>query len=123
MDNDFCSINIIPLVDIMLVLVTIVLITSNFMVRGLIPVSLPKSDSSGEIAKEVINVDMTADGAIYFKGEAASLYDLPIMLQNYDRELLVLINADKELTLQPFVTIVDVLKNCGFKRVSLQTEK
>ena len=124
MENDsFSGINIIPLVDIMLVLLTIVLITSTFMVRGVIPVSLPKSDAAGELAKEVINIDMTIEGTVYFKGAPVTFNDIPILLAEYDRELQVLINADREMTLQPFVTMVDTLKNCGFTRVSIQTEK
>ena len=124
MENEsFSGINIIPLVDIMLVLLTIVLITSTFMVRGVIPVSLPKSDAAGELAKEVINIDMTVDGTVYFKGVPVVFSDLPILLAEYDRGLQVLINADKEMTLQPFVTMVDTLKSCGFTKVSIQTEK
>ena len=41
-ESGFESINIIPLVDVMLVLLTIVLTTSTFIAVGAIPVELPK---------------------------------------------------------------------------------
>ena len=123
-ESIFSGINIVPLVDIMLVLIVIVLITSNFMVRGLIPVNLPKSESAAaDTVKEVITVDMTSEGSICFKEELISLSDLSAKLLDYDPELQVIISADKELTLQPFVTVVDTLKGAGFMKISIQTEK
>ena len=123
MEDEISAINVIPLVDIMLVLITIVLITSNFMVRGLIPVSLPKSQADGGIVKEVINIDMTSDGSIYFKEEKIAFSELSDRLYGYDKELQVLISADKDMAIQPFVTVMDTLKSGGFTKVSIQTEK
>jgi biopolymer transport protein ExbD len=34
----------------------------------------------------------------------------------------ILIRADRELSLQGFVDVLDIVKNLGFKRVSLQTQ-
>ena len=44
--NGFDSINVVPLVDVMLVLLTIVLTTSTFVATGAIPVALPKAENS-----------------------------------------------------------------------------
>ena len=123
MEDEISGINVIPLVDIMLVLITIVLITSNFMVRGIIPVSLPKSQADGGTVKEVISISMTADGSIYLKEEKVTFSELPEILSVYDRELQVLINADKDMAIQPFVTVMDILKGGGFTKISIQTEK
>ena len=123
MEDEISGINVIPLVDIMLVLITIVLITSNFMVRGLIPVSLPKSQADGGIVKEVINIDMTSDGTVYFKEEKVTYSELFEKLLVYDKELQVLINADRDMAIQPFVTVMDLLKSGGFTKISIQTEK
>ncbi len=42
-EKSFDYMNVIPLVDVMLVLLTIVLTTSSFVVSGVIPVTLPKA--------------------------------------------------------------------------------
>ncbi len=125
MENEsFTGINIIPLVDIMLVLITIVLITSNFMVRGLIPVNLPRSESAAaDTIKEVISVGMTKDGLLYLQEEMVSLEELPFKLGAFDKGLPVIVSADRELTLQPFVSVVDTLKKTGFAKISIQTEQ
>jgi biopolymer transport protein ExbD len=123
-DEEFSGINVIPLVDIMLVLLTIVLITSNFMVRGIIPMNLPKSDSAAaDTMREVIVVEVSKDAQILYEGNPVELSDLPDKLAHYSRDLSVIVSADKQLTLQPFVLVVDTLKNAGFTKISIQTER
>ena len=46
-EKEFDYMNVIPLVDIMLVLLTIVLTTSTFIASGVIPVNLPKAAGAG----------------------------------------------------------------------------
>jgi biopolymer transport protein ExbD len=123
-DEEFSGINVIPLVDIMLVLLTIVLITSNFMVRGIIPVNLPKSDSAAaDTLKEVIVVEISKEGVIHYEGNILSLEDLSEKISSFPRDTQVILSADKELMLQPFVRVVDTLKNIGFSKISIQTER
>ena len=47
-EKEFDYMNVIPLVDVMLVLLTIVLTTSTFIATGAIPVELPKATASVE---------------------------------------------------------------------------
>ena len=57
-ESGFESINIIPLVDVMLVLLTIVLMTSTFIAVGAIPVELPKAESSTSAALQTTTVEI-----------------------------------------------------------------
>ena len=54
------SINVIPFIDVLLVLLTIVLMTSTFISKGIIPISLPKASNADNIKvnKEVIIYDI-----------------------------------------------------------------
>lgn len=123
MKDDFSGINIVPLVDIMLVLITIVLVTANFMVRGMIPVNLPKASAEASTVKESVVLDITPEGAVYYLGEAVLLEDLPGKLAEVSVDNPILLNADKDLTMQPFVSVVEVLKNNGYSKISIQTER
>jgi biopolymer transport protein ExbD len=123
MKDNFTDINVIPLVDIMLVLLTIVLVTANFIIKGVIPVNLPKADAENPSIKESIVVDMTKDGTLYVEGKAVGLDELPALLAERDKETPVLLSADKDATIQPFVSAVEVIKDSGFTKVSIQTEK
>ena len=54
-------------------------------------------------------------------GRPTSLDNLATMLQKDSRDVPVLIRADREVTLQGFVDVIDLLKRMNFKKVSLQT--
>lgn len=122
MKDNFTDINVIPLVDIMLVLLTIVLVTANFIARGVIPVNLPKADAENPSIKESITVDMTNDGALFLKGEPVTIEELKAALAGEDKNTPILISADRDATVQPFVTAVEAVKDSGFTKVSIQTE-
>ena len=123
MKDNFSEINVIPLVDIMLVLITIVLVTANFMVKGIIPVNLPEANAENPSIKESLQIDMTKEGNLYLNGVQVSIEDLPEMLAFKDKNTPVLISADKQATIQPFVSAVEAIKNSGFTKVSIQTER
>jgi len=123
MKDNFSEINVIPLVDIMLVLITIVLVTANFMVKGIIPVNLPEANAENPSIKESPQIDMTKEGNLYLNGVQVSIEDLPEMLAFKDKNTPVLISADKQATIQPFVSAVEAIKNSGFTKVSIQTER
>jgi biopolymer transport protein ExbD len=121
-DKEFNGINVIPLVDVMLVLLTIVLTTSSFIATGLIPVELPSSTSNHQetIKTKVIEIDR--NGQIYLNSIPQSLDNLPAALTSLNRTVPILIRADRSLPLQGFVDVLDLVKKLGFQRVSLCTE-
>ncbi len=123
MKDNFSEINVIPLVDIMLVLITIVLVTANFMVKGIIPVNLPEANAENPSIKESLQIDMTKEGNLYLNGVQVPIEDLPEMLAFKDKNTPVLISADKQATIQPFVSAVEAIKDSGFTKVSIQTER
>jgi biopolymer transport protein ExbD len=51
------------------------------------------------------------------------LDDLRIVLRLLDKSIPILIRADKNISLQTFVDVLDIVKNLGFKKVSLQKEE
>ncbi|OIG04229.1 biopolymer transporter ExbD, partial [Acinetobacter baumannii] len=83
-EKEFSSINVIPLVDIMLVLLTIVLITDTFVVQGSIPVNLPKASQKQEEAVRSIEIVLTKEGRLFFEGKEVSLRELEEKLKNLD---------------------------------------
>lgn len=123
MKDSFNEINVIPLVDIMLVLITIVLVTANFLERGIIPVNLPKANAENPSMNKTIVLDMTSNGTLFLEGKKVSLQTLPSKLADNDKNTPILISADKKANIQPFVSTVEVLKNGGFSKISIQTEK
>ena len=122
-EKEFDYINVIPLVDVMLVLLTIVLTTSTFIATGMISVSLPKaSETQAEVLKrQIISIDQ--HGVIYFNSMQVGLKELSMEIKNIDRNTPLIVRADKDVTLQIFVDVIDLLNKLGFKKVAIQTER
>jgi biopolymer transport protein ExbD len=121
-DREFDYINVIPLVDIMLVLLTIVLTTSTLIATGSIPLQLPQASKQHEDLLRLQTIDIDQKGAVYLNTVPVGVEGLRQAFAGVDRTTPVLIRADKQLVLQIFVDVLDVVKQLGFTRVSLQTE-
>lgn len=121
-DKSFETINVVPLVDIMLVLLTIVLTTASFISAGRIPVSLPQASKPDfEKRKEAI-IEIASGGEIYFEGESVSATALETRLTERPRQTPVLVRADRGSKFQSFVDVADVLKRLKITKVAIQTE-
>ena len=121
-EKPFETMNVIPFVDIMLVLLTIVLTTSSFIASGRIPVDLPRATKNVTEADKSVIIEMTVSGKIYFDGKAVTLESLSPLLSPMSRDTGFVIRADREITLQSFIDVADLLKLLNFTKVAVQTK-
>jgi biopolymer transport protein ExbD len=121
-EKEFNTMNVIPLVDVMLVLLTIVLTTSTFIATGVIPVELPRAAKANEIASKIQIIEIDRTGKVFLNSKPVLIEELGKTICRLDRSMPMLIRADREVGLQAFVDVLDVVKNLGFSKVSLQTE-
>jgi len=121
-EKEIDYINVIPFVDVMLVLLTIVLTTSTFIATGCIPVNLPKASQNKNETLKVRSIEIDRKGYIYLSGQPVTLDALHYTLRSLDRNSSFMIKADRDIPLQNFVDVLDIVKKSGFKQVSLQTE-
>jgi biopolymer transport protein ExbD len=122
-EKEFSYINMVPFIDVMLVLLTIVLMTSTFVVSGIIPVELPKVAGKYENAIRTGVIEIDQSGSLYYQGKPVDLAGLTRELGNMPKDTPFLIRADRSLPLQMFIEVLDAVKTMGFKKVSLQTEE
>jgi len=122
-EKEFSYINMVPFIDVMLVLLTIVLMTSTFVASGLIPVELPKVAGKYENALRTKIIEIDRTGTIYYQGTPVNLSGIKGKLGDIPKDTPFLIRADRNLPLPNFVEVLDAIKTMGFKRVSLQTEE
>lgn len=121
-EHGFDCINVIPFIDIMLVLLTIVLTTATFMANGTIPVNLPKSEGQTIANDQGLLVEINQAGVIYFRGSECSITGLRATLIKENRQTPLQIRADRAVALQSFVDVMSMVKELGFSKMSLQTE-
>jgi biopolymer transport protein ExbD len=120
MQRDIDQINVIPLVDVMLVLLVIVLTTATFISSGQIPVNLAKAKEVGVHKDAPIVITLTADGALFLNDRAVPEGELQGALTAEPRESAVVVRADKVTLLERFVSVVDEVRGLGFQQVSLE---
>ncbi len=119
-DKEFTEINVIPLVDIMLVLLTIVLTTATFIVQGQIPVNLPKAQTAEE-RKSVnpVRIAITKNGKYFLNGREVSLEELKKELIKLPSETPTEIMADKDTKVEHLVKVLELINKKGMKNVAL----
>jgi biopolymer transport protein ExbD len=120
MQRDIDQINVIPLVDVMLVLLVIVLTTATFISSGQIPVNLAKAKEVGDRKDAPIVITLTADGTLFLNDRAIPEGGLQGALTREPRESSVVVRADKVTLLERFVSVVDEVRGLGFQQVSLE---
>lgn len=120
MQRDIDQINVIPLVDVMLVLLVIVLTTATFISSGQIPVNLAKAKEVGDRKDAPVVITLTAEGALFLNDRAIPEGGLPGALAAEPRESAVVVRADKVIQLERFVSVVDEVRGLGFQQVSLE---
>lgn len=119
----FDSINVIPFVDILLVLLTIVLLTSTFIAKGILPVDLPKSASSEKIESRNVIITIDEHGQFFLEQESISLFALRTHLETLTYETHFSINCDKRAPFEFFVLVLEALTAKQFRNIDIVTEK
>jgi biopolymer transport protein TolR len=119
------EINVIPLVDVMLVLLIIFMVAAPMLQRG-VEVNLPVASRSQEIASERIFVSVPLsfrqDRRVYIGSEAVRIERLAervrqLMLNRTDRQ--VFLRGDGKVELQELLDIMDRLKAAGVEKVGI----
>ncbi len=121
-EKPFETLNVVPLVDVMLVLLTMVLTTANFIATGRIPIALPQASHSQVEKQKDKTIALAASGELYFDNEPVSKDDLETRLRELPPETSFLIRADRTIAFQNFIDVADMLKRMSFTKVSVQTQ-
>lgn len=120
MDRELDQINVIPLVDVMLVLLVIVLTTATFISTGQVPVNLAKAKEVGDRRDVPIVITLTADNKLYVNDHPVEQGGLSSALSSQSHDSAVVVRADKVTLLERFVSVVDEVRGLGFQHVSLE---
>lgn len=121
----FDEINIIPFIDIMLVLLAIVLITASFISQGKIQVNVPKASQtvafkSDDLAKLLT---VTHDGKLFFNDKPIDKTDLEQEIASWNKDQKVTLKVDAEASFQDFVSITDLMAKNNIKNVAIVAMK
>lgn len=117
------SINITPLVDVFLVLLILVMITSSLTDHREIPVSVPKAANAGEKAPKASGLAMDFERRVFLDGIAADSASVAGSLRKKvaeDSAHQVLIAADKRLPYEEVTRLLDWVRGSGVRKYALK---
>ena len=120
------EINIVPFVDIILVILIIFMVTAPFIIKTGFSLDLPKAEGASSVEQVVFNITVTVDGRILLNGEVLDLEQLKSTLSQEDiktDDSQVIISADKNVLHGQVISIIDVVKSTGLKKVAIATKK
>ncbi len=116
----FDSINVVPFIDIMLVLLAIVLTTSTFIAKGIIPLELPQAHAKQMKQPKFITISIKKNGLIYLGKTEVTKDKLAKELFVKDKKKTnIAIRCDKNSKFQSFVNVMEIAKNLGFENISI----
>ena len=120
----FDQINVIPFIDIMLVLLVMVLTTATFIKQGVIPIELPEAKAAKkEDLKKEISIYVNAKGEMFFEKDKVDAVELEAKLSQIPKEQTVVLRSDKESRFQDFVTVMDILKRLHHEQLYIVTKE
>ena len=119
------ELNITPLVDIMLVLLAILMVSTPTITYQE-DITLPKGSKSKKVAKDsMLEIRVSANRKIYIRDKVYEFNNFAdsfvLFSKNFDKDINVFIRADKNLKNEDVIYILKTAKESGFLKVSLIT--
>lgn len=127
-DNDepISAINIVPFVDIILVVLIIFMVTTPLIMKPSINVNLPKAGSGDETTPSELTISIAAGGAVSLNGQPsdeAGITGFSQSLAAKRPDVQAIISADKDVPHGRVVAIIDAVKSGGVKKFAITIDK
>jgi biopolymer transport protein ExbD len=127
--RDEPEINLIPLIDVLLVVLIFLMVTTTYARFSELQINLP--EAKGDTAKETpmqINVGVDHDGSYAINevatasGSVDGLVDALRNAAGSEKDPMVVISADAQATHQAVIRVMDAARRAGFPRVTFVTQ-
>lgn len=126
LDDSISDINVVPLVDIILVVLIIFMVTAPMLLKPSINVNLPKAASGEATTKTQLNISISATGVLSLNGAVANeenIKEKALELVKANPEIQAVIAADKDVPHGRVVSIIDIVKTAGVKKFAISIDK
>ncbi len=113
------GINVVPLIDVMLVLLAIILTISSFIALGKLDITLPSGVTQEKIKSKTFDIAINEQKEFFINNKKILKEEIKIKLNEITKQDIVSIQADKLTPYEEFVFIVDLLKQKGIEKISM----
>jgi biopolymer transport protein TolR len=117
------EINMVPFIDVVLVLLIIFMITAPILQSG-IEVDVPKTHTVKEITQQRLVVTMDKNQLIYLGNDPINIHQLAdkIKKQSKSEKDVIYVRADQTVPFGAFCSIIDTLRQSGISNISIVTQ-
>ncbi len=123
------AINLIPLIDVLLVIIIFLMLTTTYAKFSGLEINLPTADSSQNPEQpQEVSVAVTASGQVLVNKSPLSTPDVPVIAEALRRaagsqkDPVIVINADAKATHQSVVDVMQAAQSAGYPRISFATQ-
>lgn len=124
-EPSIAGVNIVPVIDLCLVLLIILMVTSPMLDTADLPVKLPAA-STIETKERNVSVTYANDGRLAVNTDIVADADLPAKLGallKEDPDMLVILRVDKSAPYSKLTELIGRCKDIGVKNISIGTEQ
>lgn len=115
--------NVIPFIDVLLVLLAIVFVISNFIALGKIEINLPQASNIEQVEDIKHNIVISEDRKYYINDKEVCKRKLEEAIKTFTQDDLVTISSDKHSLYEDFIFVIDLLKQYNVDKVSMVVKK
>jgi biopolymer transport protein ExbD len=116
------AINVTPLVDVVLVLLIILMVSSTYIVAQTLKVQLPKARATDGTADKPTKVELLKDGTLRFNDTKVTEAELTQKVKEAvvaDPEMSLVVSADKDVQHGNVVHMLDIAKLAGVTKFAI----
>jgi biopolymer transport protein ExbD len=120
------EINVVPLVDVILVVLIIFMVTAPMIMKPSINVNLPKAASGEATVPSKLNITISSDGKLNLDGKIVEDQEVQAKaLEEVKKnpDIQAIISADKDVPHGRVVSVLDVVKGAGVKKFAISIDK
>jgi biopolymer transport protein ExbD len=116
------AINVTPLVDVVMVLLIILMVSSTYIVAQTLKVQLPKARATDGTADKPTKVELLKDGTLRFNDNKVTEAELTQKVKDAvaaDPEISLVVSADKDVQHGNVVHMLDIAKLAGVTKFAI----
>lgn len=120
------DINMVPLIDIILVVLIIFMVTAPAMIKPSVKVTLPEASSSDETTPSLLNIAISAEGQVMINNEEVDedgAKELARVEVERNPDVQAVIIADTGIPYGDVIRVLDWVKSQGVKEFAVTTDR
>ena len=124
------EINLVPLIDVMMVILIFLMITTTYSKYTELQINLPTADAEKQLERaNEINVVVSVSGQYLIQRKPVAFRDVPALAEELRRaganikDPIVVINADNSATHQSVIRVMDAARQAGYGQVAFAVEQ